>query len=124
MKHVPLRFLVLFGLLVLGGLLGFQWFRASETRGYPEPFPVEGFLREPLQFAGNRYHLNATVTSLLSSEDRLGRILLVSPESGGEPLPLFVPASLERNVKFQQRYRFKLSVEDGGLLYVNELDKI
>ncbi len=124
MKHFPLRFLLIFGFLVLAGLLGFQWFRASETRGYPEPFPVGAFLREPLQFAGNRYHLNATVTSLLSSENGFGRILLVSPEPEGEPLPLFVPASLERNVKFQQRYRFKLSVEDGGLLYVNELDKI
>jgi hypothetical protein len=121
---VPVRYLFLFLLLVILGVGGFWWFGRAETRGYPEPMPVEAFLERPLQFAGNRYHLEASVVNLLSSRQDLGRIVLVAAGGGGERLPLFLPAELETNLQFQQQYLFLLTVEDGGLLYVRELKKI
>lgn len=87
-------------------------------------FPVESFMQEPLQYAGNRYHLNASVENILASEDDLGRIVLVSSDEGFASLPLFLPSNLVGNLAFQQKYRFKLSVESGGLLYVHGMDKI
>jgi len=123
MKSTSLRFLILFILLVMVGLVGFQWFRASSSQGFPEPLPVLAFMERPLQFAGNRYHLDASVETVVASEDRLGRIVLVAADGDGATLPVFLPADLPGNVEFQQNYRFRLSVEGGGLLYVHSMTK-
>jgi hypothetical protein len=123
MKNTSLRFLLLFLLLVIIGLGGFQWYRYSEIQGYPEALPVNLFMERPLQFTGNQYLLNASVENILASKDQLGRIVMVSADSDGSALPLFLPSNLPGNVEFQQKYRFKLSVENGGLLYVHDMSK-
>tara|TARA_R100000027_G_scaffold66532_1_gene62666 strand:+ start:2785 stop:3159 length:375 start_codon:yes stop_codon:yes gene_type:complete len=123
MKNTSFRFLVLFILLVLIGFGGFYFYQNSESQGFSEPLPVYSFMERPLQFVGNHYHLDASIQNILSSQDKLGRIVLVSSEPEGSSLPLFLPADLPGNVEFQQRFRFKVSVEDGGLLYVHSLSK-
>ncbi|MGE9290978.1 MAG: hypothetical protein ACQKBT_08315, partial [Puniceicoccales bacterium] len=85
MKNTSLRFLLLFLLLVILGLAGFQWYRVSEMEGYPEALPVNAFMERPLQFAGNQYHLDASVENVLASEDQVGRIVLVSADFDGSP---------------------------------------
>ncbi|MBC2602107.1 hypothetical protein [Puniceicoccus vermicola] len=123
MKNTSVRFLLLFLLLVIIGLAGFQWYRVSEVSGYPEPLPVSAFMERPLQFSGNQYHLDASVENVLASEEQVGRIVLVSADLDGSSLPIFLPSDLPGNVEFQQKYRFKLSVENGGLLYVHAMTK-
>ncbi len=123
MKNTSLRFLLLFALLVIIGLAGFQWFRVADLKGYPETLPVGTYMERPMQFAGNRYHVDATVQNVLVSDDQLGRILLVTAGQDNLSLPVFLPAELSVNVEFQQRYRLKLSVENGGLLYVRAMSK-
>ncbi len=120
----PARYAILFILLLLIGAGGFYWFGSSDRRGYPEVMPVRAILERPLQFAGNRYHLEAAVENMIASEDGLGRIVFVSSLTDGTPLPLFIPDRLDENIQFQQRYVFKISVEDGGLFFVREMSKI
>jgi len=120
----PVRYFVVFLLLLLIGVGGFLWFGDTGTRGYPEPMPVDAILKRPLQFSGNRYHLEASVENVVASEDGLGRIVFVSSLAEGAILPLFVPDGLEENLQFQQRFVFRLSVEDGGLFFVRDLSKI
>ncbi|MEM0964645.1 MAG: hypothetical protein AAGJ81_00655 [Verrucomicrobiota bacterium] len=117
-------YVLLFALLIALGLAGSWWFQNRDKRGYPEPLPVVAFMERPLQFSGNRYHLNAAVVNILASEDRLGRIVLVESSTNGSPLPLFIPSTVEVNLGFQQRYRFNISVESGGLLFVHGMSKI
>jgi len=123
MKNTSLRFLLLFVLLVVFGFLGFRWLQVSDSKSYPESLPVQIFMENPLQFAGNRYHLDASIDSVLAVDDQVGRVVLVNADEDGSALPVFLPAELPGNVEFQQNYRFKVTVESGGLLYVREMSK-
>jgi len=123
MKNPSLRFLLVFVLLIVLGLAGFQWFRVSATKGFPEPLPVMAFMERPLQFTGNRYHLDASVDNVLATKEGVGRIVLVLADTDETALPVFLPYDLPGNVEFQQNYRFNLAVEGGGLLYVQSMRK-
>lgn len=123
MKNSTTLFLLLFLLLIAIAVGAFQWFRQSEMGEFQESFPATAFLETPLRFSGNQYYLDASVESIIASEDGLGRIIMVSPDMGGSSLPIFLPSGVSGNVAFQQRYRFMLSVESGGLLFVNDMRK-
>ena len=81
------------------------------------------FMERPLQFTGNRYHLDASVDNVLATKEGVGRIVLVLADTDETALPVFLPYDLPGNVEFQQNYRFNLAVEGGGLLYVQSMRK-
>ena len=91
MKNTSLRFLLLFVLLVVFGFLGFRWLQVSDSKSYPESLPVQIFMENPLQFAGNRYHLDASIDSVLAVDDQVGRVVLVNADEDGSALPVFLP---------------------------------
>jgi hypothetical protein len=86
------------------------------------PFPVKEYLESPNSLRGNTYKLEATVDKTLEVSQGAGR--LFSVESGGEMLPVLVPASLNgTNVERGQKLQFKVQVAENGLIRVEELRK-
>ena len=86
------------------------------------PFPVKEYLESPNSLRGNTYKLEATVDKTLEVSQGAGR--LFSVESGGEMLPVLVPASLNgTNVERGQKLQFKVQVAENGLIRVDELRK-
>ena len=86
------------------------------------PFPVKEYLESANSLRGNTYKLEATVDKTLEVSQGAGR--LFSVESGGEMLPVLVPASLNgTNVERGQKLQFKVQVAENGLIRVDELRK-
>ena len=86
------------------------------------PFPVKEYLESPNSLRGNTYKLEAIVDKTLEVSQGAGR--LFSVESGGEMLPVLVPASLNgTNVERGQKLQFKVQVAENGLIRVEELRK-
>ena len=89
-----------------------------------EPFPVHAFLTAPDNLQGNRYQLDAAIDAQLNWREGVGRIIAVSPLKDDARLPVFIADSLKANLLVAQRYRFIVTVRKGGLLYVEQLDKL
>lgn len=117
---------------LLGGLAAFLvlaigWFALvprGGLSGYPDALPAVAFQAAPLNHVGNKYYVDVAIESILATDPALGRVLLVRTTDGQIPLPVFLPASVEANVGFQQRYRLGLRVEERGLLYVERMQKL
>ncbi len=88
-----------------------------------EPFPASQFLDGPTDFLGNQYQLQAQIDSQLKWEKGIGRLLAVVPEGGRSRLPVFVPSEIGENLHVGQRYEMRVRIDDGGLVYVENLRK-
>ncbi|MBK1858347.1 hypothetical protein [Cerasicoccus arenae] len=86
-----------------------------------EPFPTTDYLQSPQNFLGNSYRIDAQVESMLSYRPGVGRLLVVKTD--GRPVPVFLPEGLADSIHTGQRYNLGVSVQDGGLIYINELEK-
>ena len=89
-----------------------------------EPFPVRAFLAAPDNLQGNRYRLDAEIDAQLNWREGVGRIIAVRPLKEDARLPVFIADSLKTNLLVAQRYRFIITVRKGGLLYVEQLEKL
>jgi hypothetical protein len=90
--------------------------------GPTSPFPVKEYLESANSLRGNKYKLEATVDTTLEVLQNVGR--LYSVESGGDMLPVFVPASLNgTNVERGQKLHFRVHVTDTGLIHVEDIRK-
>ncbi|MFA6287776.1 MAG: hypothetical protein WC661_10375 [Opitutaceae bacterium] len=89
-----------------------------------EPFPVRAFLAAPDNLQGNRYRLDAEIDAQLNWREGVGRIIAVRPLKEDARLPVFIADSLKANLLVAQRYRFIITVRKGGLLYVEQLEKL
>jgi len=89
-----------------------------------EPFPVHAFLAAPDNLQGNRYRLDAEIDAQLNWREGVGRIIAVRPLKDDARLPVFIADSLKANLLVAQRYRFIITVRKGGLLYVEQLEKL
>ncbi len=89
-----------------------------------EPFPVRAFLAAPDNLQGNRYRLDAEIDAQLNWREGVGRIIAVRPLKDDARLPVFIADSLKANLLVAQRYRFIITVRKGGLLYVEQLEKL
>lgn len=87
-------------------------------------FPVDGYVEAPLNYIGNRYAVAGAVEGVIGSEEGLGRVIVVRTTTDSAPLPVFIPASLDGNLNFGQRYRFDVRVRDGGLIYADAMEKL
>ena len=110
----------LFGGLFLGSIL-----LALKGDAYAkfDPFPVAQFSQSPADFLGNQYVLRAQVDSQLQWDPKVCRILAVLPDQSPHRLPIFIPAKQRENVLNGQRYEMLISVQKGGMVYVDDLRK-
>jgi len=88
-----------------------------------EPFPVQGYRKSPQNLLGNTYQLDAQVDALLSYEPGVGRLLAVTSDAAPGRLPVFLPEGKAESIHAGQRYSMRVSIRDGGLIYVEELRK-
>jgi hypothetical protein len=86
------------------------------------PLPVKDYLENANSIKGNTYRLEALVDKTLEVAPAVGR--LFSVESGGDVLPLLVPATLNgTNIERGQKLHFKVQVNEKGLLVASEIRK-
>ena len=97
-------------------------FKGGDYSGL-EVLPTERYLEKPGNYLGNTYKLSAQIDSQIKWEKGVGRILAVQPESGGVRLPVFVAESVGENLHIGQRYKMRVRIEEGGLVYVESLRK-
>lgn len=88
-----------------------------------EPLPASAYRAEPEAYLGDRYRLTAQVHSLLLWEEGTGRLFAVIPEGDQGRLSVFVPESLNKILHTGQGYHMDVAVREGGLLYVEGLEK-
>jgi hypothetical protein len=88
-----------------------------------EPLPVESYLAKPGDFLGNRYLLRAQIDEQIRWEKGLGRLLAVQVEGSEKRLPVFVPEGVGESLHVGQRYAMKALIDQGGVIYVEELRK-
>lgn len=88
-----------------------------------EPLPTAAYQANPANFLGNRYELMAQVHSLLLWEKGIGRLVALTPDSEPGRVAVFVPEALDVSLHTGQRYLWEISVREGGLLYVEDLEK-
>lgn len=108
---------------VVAVVLAAVWFFRPGAWSRLERFPGAAYRERPGDFLGNRYVLRAQIDKQIRWDRDLGRLLAVSPESGGGRLPVFVPAAVSENLHVGQRYAMRIRVEEGGLVYVEDLRK-
>ncbi|AHF93051.1 hypothetical protein OpiT1DRAFT_04796 [Opitutaceae bacterium TAV1] len=119
----PLRLPVFIsGIAALAGL----FLTGCSERG--EPLPVDTYLRSTDNLLGNRYTLDAEIDAQLNWKEGTGRLIAVRPLNGtrnaATRVPVFIADALNANLMVAQRYRFEITVQKGGLLYVTSLKKL
>ena len=88
-----------------------------------EALPVDDYLEKPRNFLGNTYQLSGQIDSQIEWEEGLGRILAVKAAGGASRIPVFVPDAVEQNLYVGQRYKMRVNIRKGGLIYVEDLRK-
>lgn len=88
-----------------------------------ERLPIDTYLQKPGDFLGNRYMLRVQIDEQLKWEKGLGRVLAVVAEGSDARLPVFVSESAGDNLHVGQRYELQAIIEQGGLIYVEALQK-
>ncbi len=107
--------------LVLGSLLLTACSR-GEFSGL-ETLPVGDYVQKPDNFLGNTYQLTVQIDSQIVWEEGVGRILAVLADGSSSRVPVFVPDGIEQNLHVGQRYRMRVNIRQGGLIYVENLRK-
>lgn len=122
------------GLLILALLItagGVAWYflgghreqRASAQAHYND-FTVAAYLANPPSLAGNRYQARMRVDSQLGSSQDSGRLLVFKEMDSDKPLAVLVPASLDKiNLEKGQLLQVRFLIRDGGLIYVEDIQK-
>lgn len=88
-----------------------------------EPFPADTYRSQPSNLLGNEYALSAQIHSLLDWDEGTGRLLAVIPEGSSQRLPVFIPDALGKSIHTGQRYKMQVAIRQGGLIYVEDLEK-
>ena len=111
-----------FALSLLGGMLFFSACGDGKSSDL-ELLPIDTYLQKPGDFLGNRYMLRVQIDEQLKWEKGLGRVLAVVAEGSEARLPVFVSESAGDNLHVGQRYELQAIIEQGGLIYVEALQK-
>jgi hypothetical protein len=111
-----------FLLSLLGGMLCLSAC-GDRTSSNLELLPIDTYLQKPGDFIGNRYMLRVQIDEQLKWEKGLGRVLAVVAEGSDARLPVFVSESAGDNLHVGQRYELRAIIEQGGLIYVEALQK-
>jgi hypothetical protein len=110
------------GLAIVVAVLLFWGLRARDFAGL-ERLPIDGYVNKPGDFLGNTYAITAQIDSQVKWEKGVGRILVVRPERSVVRLPVYVPDGVSENLHIGQRYKMRARIEQGGLIYVEDLRK-
>jgi len=111
--------------LILGGA-GFVAYDLVQNQGVSsrDLFPVQSFISDPQNHAGNRYRLDAQVDDQLGWREGLGKLITLTPLSDSQvSLPVFLPEEHAQNMRMGQRYRVEVLVGNHGLLTVLSMEK-
>ena len=111
-----------FLLSLLAGMLLFSSCGDGKSSDH-ELLPIDNYLQKPGDFLGNRYMLRVQIDEQLKWEKGLGRVLAVVAEGSNARLPVFVSESAGDNLHVGQRYELQVIIEQGGLIYVEALQK-
>ena len=111
-----------FLLSLLGGMLSLSACGERKSSDL-EVLPIDTYLQKPGDFLGNRYVLRVQINEQLKWEKGLGRVLAVVAEGSEARLPVFVSESAGDNLHVGQRYELQAIIEQGGLIYVEALQK-
>ncbi|MEM7789936.1 MAG: hypothetical protein AAF546_00920 [Verrucomicrobiota bacterium] len=114
---------ILSGVIVVGILIFLVTRLGENGMGSLEPFPASSYLDRPIDYLGNTYAMRAQIDSQLLWEKNLGRVLAVRPDGERSRLPVFVPSEVGGNLHTGQRYEMRVRIDEGGLIYVEELRK-
>jgi hypothetical protein len=109
-------------LSLLGGMLSLSACGDRKSSNL-ELLPIDTYLQKPGDFLGNRYMLRVQIDEQLKWEKGLGRVLAVVAEGSDARLPVFVSESVGANLHVGQRYELQAIIEQGGLIYVEALQK-
>jgi hypothetical protein len=105
-----------------GGAYALYGWVSDPYRKVP-PLPVHSYMENANSLRGNIYRLDATVSQALEYSSRSGRLFSVT-DSEGEVVAILVPPELrDLNIERGQRFFFKISVGDKGILRVQEARK-
>ncbi|MDZ4742836.1 MAG: hypothetical protein SGI98_05385 [Verrucomicrobiota bacterium] len=87
-------------------------------------FSVNAFLENPASLAGNRYKAQMRVESQLGFSAETGRLLVFKEQVNQKPLAVVVPAKLDKvNLEKGQLLEVKFIIKDGGVIYVEDIQK-
>lgn len=120
----PIRVLLTAAVMVAlaGGAYALYGWVSDPYRKVP-PLPVHSYMENANSLRGNIYRLDATVSQALEYSSRSGRLFSVT-DSEGEVVAILVPPELrDLNIERGQRFFFKISVGDKGILRVQEARK-
>lgn len=122
-KYRPFRNRVLGSLL--SALLLISFFFGCDRGEFSslEKLPVANYMQSPGDFLGNTYLLKCRIDSQIKWEEGVGRILSVNAENSEARLPVFVPSSAGQNLHVGQIYEMRVTIREGGLIYVEALRK-
>ncbi len=85
--------------------------------------PVQDYLVNSNSLRGNSYKLDATIVEALKYSPTVGRLFCIEV-NGAERLPVLVPAEFNQvNIERGQRFFFKVTVEEKGVLRAQEVKK-
>jgi hypothetical protein len=89
------------------------------------PLDVSAYLNNANSLRGNVYKISATVQGQLAWTQGAGRLYSVETESGGDLLPVLIPAEFNHmNIQKGQRYFLKIEVGDKGILKAQGIRKV
>jgi hypothetical protein len=117
-------------LILLAGALGggaYLWVTLSDPYRTLAQIDVPTYLDNANSLRGNVYKLTGTIDTELAWSPTQGRLYAVLADGGGKTdvLPLLIPPSLDYiNIQKDQRFFFKISVGDKGILTASDMKKI
>lgn len=110
---------------LLGG--GFLLFKGSADPFRTEQeLDVSTYLDYAKSLRGNVYRVEGVVQNQLAWDASRGRLVSVEVQKGqrNDVLPMLVPASLNAvNLQKGQRFKFKVSIGENGIILVEDLRK-
>ena len=115
--------------IILAGVLAggaYLWVMLADPYRTLAPIDVPTYLDNANSLRGNVYKFTGTIDSELAWSPTQGRLFSVLADgSKTDVLPLLIPAYLDSvNIQKDQRFFFKISVGDKGILTASDLKKI
>jgi len=124
--HPAWLILAFCGIAALLGAGFFLFKGASDPFRTEQELDVSTYLDYAKSLRGNVYRLEATVQNQLAWDPVKGRLVTVEVQKGqrSDILPMLVPTSLNAiNLQKGQRFKFKVSIGENGIIMVEDLRK-
>lgn len=114
------------GAVIFLGIAGGYFLQKDQTYRAIESLNPAEYLENANSLRGNVYKIEGTIINSLGWKPEQGRLFALMIQENGKnyPLPILVPANLRQiNIQKNQSYISKVSVNDDGILVVQEIHK-